>query len=89
MKTIWKFPVSMTDSIGIEMPVGARVLTVQVQHGQPYIWVEVDPEAQKEHRSFRLFGTGHPIEEGFVLDYVGTFQMHDGGLVFHLYEELP
>jgi len=92
MTTIWKFPVTMKDEddIEIEMPTGAYILTVQSQgdpvFAVPFVWARVDPEAPKEKRLFRVFGTGYPIEEPGLF-YIGTFQMRAGALVFHLFEK--
>lgn len=99
MLTIWKFPIRVDDEITCQMPAGARLLTVQVQgagHGNavgtPCIWALVNSEAKKEKRTFRVYGTGHPIEESEIpcerLLYVGTFQSISGSLVFHLFEVL-
>lgn len=81
---IWKFSVPIQDRFAIDMPVNARVLSVQVQHGQPQMWVLGDPYAPKESRSFIMYGTGHdmPNDPG---EFVGTFQVHGGNLVFHLF----
>lgn len=88
MQTIWKFPIQPGDLIRVQMPKGARVLDVQEQQGQPAIWAEVDSEAETEERLFDVFGTGHEIKSGMGVarEYVGTFQLHGGVLVFHLYE---
>ena len=84
MKEIWKFPIGPgMDSF--QMPVGAVVLAVQVQREQPCIWVVVDPAAPKQPRSFFTVGTGHQFDSrGF--EYLGTFQLQDGALVFHTFE---
>lgn len=75
-KVIWKFP--LLDKI--EMPAGAEVLSVQMQHGQACLWAVVDPAAQRETRRFCIHGTG----SGFDHDhgrFVGTFQMDEGALL--------
>lgn len=74
----------------IEMPNGARILSVQVQNGVPVLWALVDPDAPLKRRDIRVYGTGHSIRlEVEDLEYLGTFQMHDGALVFHAFEVLP
>lgn len=83
--TIWKFPILVHDDQSIEMPRGADILWVDNQQGQPCIWARVNPYAPKEQRRIRIFGTGHPMPDELG-DYVGTFMMKDGALVFHLYE---
>lgn len=91
MNTIWKLGVPIKDAFSLELPSGAAVLCVQVQGtgGAPHIWAEVNPENPKKERKFRLFGTGHPIENPNELRYIGTFQEDDGHLIFHLYEQVP
>jgi hypothetical protein len=86
MKTIWKFPLEVTDVQTVRMPRGARILCVQVQSGVPCLWAEVDPKAETELRTLRIYGTGHPMAEGEQRNYVGTFQLVGMGLVFHVYE---
>jgi hypothetical protein len=84
VKTIHKYPVFILDEFRLPLPIDAQILTVQMQHGDPYIWAKVDPDAAKEMRNFRLYGTGHPMDQDG--QYVGTFQAKDGQLVFHLFE---
>lgn len=85
MKTIFKFPIQVTDDQDIEMPSGAKIICVQMQGGEPHIWAEVDSNAPKVKKKIRVFGAGHPMTDDF-LQYIGTFQMMEGRLVFHSYE---
>jgi len=84
MKTIYKFPLrpGVTEHV---MPADAEILTVQVQRGDPQIWVRLDPSAPGVKVTLSTYGTGHtmPDDPG---KYVGTFQLEDLGLVFHVYE---
>ena len=82
--TIWKW--LLLPETTIYMPIGAKLLTVQLQHGEPQLWAMVDAGAPKEVRTFRTYGTGHdlPDEPG---QYVGTFQMLGGNLAFHVFED--
>ena len=84
MLTVWKYPIPIQDDIRIEMPRGAQMLTVQVQHGDPCVWALVDPSLDPEPRRFRLAGTGHPITE--AVRHVGSFQLMRWGIGFHLFE---
>lgn len=84
MKTIWKFEIPVAESFGVGMPSGAEILSVQVQRGFPCVWAIVDSEAPQTTRYFCIRGTGHPLGE--VGKYIGTFQVHGGELVFHLFE---
>jgi len=86
-KSVWKFPVSL-GGFSTRMPVGSEVLTVQVQElVGPCMWALVDPEAEEEVRVFVVVGTGHPMaDEISAFDYIDTFQIHGGQLVWHLFE---
>lgn len=91
MKSIYKFPIKrVTDVVQIEMPVGAQVLCVQVQHETPCIWAIVDTEAATEPRYFEIYGTGNPLPDHLDVEYdtkyIGTFQLHEGGFVGHVFE---
>lgn len=85
-KTIWKFPLEISDTIRLDMPLGAEVLSVQMQDGTPTLWALVEPAMPLTAYSFRVFGTGHPVPNGAGLDvFVGTLQM--GPLVFHMFKD--
>lgn len=87
MKAIWKYPFNIGDRFPLKMPLGAQILTVQVQKGSPCIWALVDVnEPDREVRWFQVYGTGHQHEE-IGYRYIGTFQMDGGSMVFHLFEE--
>ena len=88
---IWEFPLETTDINKVEMPVGAEILTCQVQIGQfglstPCLWALVNPAAPKETRIIRIIGTGHPVLNE-DLHYISTIQMLEGKLVFHVFEK--
>ncbi len=85
---IWKWTLQVTDLQQVQMPRGAQVLSVQTQGGAPQLWALVDEKAPAEPRTFATYATGNPMPE--VADYgrfVGTYQMHGGALVFHVFEQ--
>lgn len=82
--TVWKFPFALVDRQVLSMPRGAAPLYVATQFEQPCLWALVDPVAPKEQRTFLIVGTGH---RGVVGRYLGSFQLHNGQLVFHIFEE--
>lgn len=84
MKTIYKYPIEITDKQTLPMPVGANILTVQVQNGNPFIWAMVDTEAPIEGVAIIVYGTEHPIDESLNLEYIGTFQSNGKCFVFHV-----
>ncbi len=84
MKTIWKYKIS--PEMKLEIPKGAIVLSIQTQGDQPCMWVLVDSFNENELRKFKVYGTGHQLPEN-PGKYIGTFQVENGSLVFHLFEE--
>jgi hypothetical protein len=86
MNSIWKFQLELRDAQSVQIPQGAKLLTVQMQDGEPCLWAEVDPSAVKESRAIELVGTGHPI----LCDrhaYISSCQQ--GPFVWHWFERLP
>lgn len=82
MKAIYKFAVKTA----ILMPVGARILALQVQHGIPMLWAICDTSAPTEPRLFNVRGTGFEFEAADEGAYVGTWQESGGAFVWHLFE---
>jgi hypothetical protein len=82
MKRIYKY--ELKDGRGIEMPIGAKVLTIQTQNGLPYIWALVDTDAECDFRYFTIVGTGHDFPEADNFTYINTIQ--DGQFVWHIFE---
>jgi len=86
MKTIYKYTLDPRRS-EYDLPIGAKILTVQGQNEQVCIWAEVDTEADTEKVRFEVYGTGHEIkwDMGTDREYLGTAQLKNGALVFHVY----
>jgi hypothetical protein len=87
MKTIYKYAIDTRDLIKIDMPVGAEILSLQTQKGEPCLWALVDTEAPKEVRVFEIYGTGHPVDDD-PKKFLGTFQLRGGDLIFHVFEKI-
>ena len=90
MLTVWKYPVSV-DKFTVEMPKGARILTVQIQGILPVMWAVVESGNELERRMFEATRTGVTLgfqfldyQPGIDANYIGTFQAMD--IVFHLFE---
>lgn len=86
-QTIFKYPLLILDEQQVEMPIGAGIMTVQMQNGQPCLWALVDTRNSPEIRKILIRGTGHPAVD--VGRYISTFQMKGGELVFHAFEAMP
>ena len=63
----------------------AWVSLKQMQGEQPQLWALVDPDQPNEWRTFEMYGTGHPMPAN-PGEYVETFQMDGGALVWHVFE---
>jgi hypothetical protein len=89
MLTIYKYQFETTDEFFLQMPEGSRILSVHVQRDKPCMWAAVDPGRLLIDRRFVVYGTGHPIDpaEYDSLSFVGTYLLHGGQLVFHLFAE--
>jgi len=55
------------------------------------MWVLLDKqETIYVDRIFRVAGTGHPISQPIeALQHIGTFQLANGSLIFHVFEVGP
>lgn len=88
MKTIYKYPIEITDEQALTLPVNARILTVQMQEGKSCLWAMIDTEEKRtEQVSISIYGTGHPIADSENLTYLGTVQTLGGQLVFHVFRK--
>jgi hypothetical protein len=84
--TIWKYQLKADDIQEIEIPVGSRILSLQVQNGIPCIWALVYDKSPKDTKKIYTFGTGEPttfLPE--TLQFLGTYQILEGQLVFHVF----
>lgn len=84
--TIWKFPLRLTNTQTLFLPVGAKCLSVALQGSVPSLWVLVNPQNPPALRTINIFGTGDTIEDPTILRFLGTVLMLDGP-VFHFFEE--
>jgi hypothetical protein len=89
LSTIWKFPLEITDEQEINVPVGAKILCLQMQEGLPCLWVQVNPQASTYPMRIVMYGTGHEITDTPNLRYLGSFQCYGGTFVSHVFEQVP
>ena len=89
-QTIWKYPLEIQDDQTIRIPIGAEILTAQLQDGNLCLWavVDADSKALTEPRFIQIYGTGHSMV-GTSLDrkYIATIQI--GWAVYHVFEYVP
>lgn len=87
MTTIWKFPFPISDTFTVRVPAGAKFLHLAVQDNVPCMWFLVDDVAAGSLRTFQLRGTGHDCSGLKLCTHLGSFMLHDGSLVFHLFSD--
>jgi hypothetical protein len=91
MKTIWKYELEPSfNLISKFMPAGAKVLSVDSQDGNIFLWAEIDTDyiATKE-RFFKVVGTGWNYEENAGITFIGSVKIEQttlGTLIFHVFE---
>jgi len=86
--TIYKYPFSIEDKFTKLLPVNAQILSVDWQRGIPTMWVLHNTNTNiVEERAFRIYGTGADIIDVEKLTFIGTFQMHNGDFIWHVFEE--
>ena len=88
MKTIYKYPLEITNKQSIEIPNNSRILSVANQNENICLWVEIDKkEEKKTELAFYVFGTGHDIPDNLNLHFIGTVVTLGGRLVWHVFAE--
>lgn len=85
MKTIYKYQLEITDEQEVALPLGAQILSVQMQNGILCLWAFVDSEAYPIARTIRVFGTGNPFPELGTHQHLGTVQQPP--CVWHVFEK--
>lgn len=82
MPEIWKFNLPTHGRTSVEMPIGAKLLTVQEQRGELMLWACVDPRTRVAPWRFDVRMTGEAWR-GDIGTYVGTVQL--GPYVAHVF----
>jgi len=87
MKTIYKYKLEIIDHQTVMMPIGAIILSANVQYKNICIWAVVDTDKIEEPREIIIRGTGHPM---LIRNYkfIDTLFINNGKLVFHVFEAL-
>ena len=83
---IYKYVLPLSGSFTMELPIDSHILSFQTQHDELTIWAVVWPNSSTEERRFSIIGTGDEFDFDLVTKYIGTTQMHNGNLVWHLFE---
>jgi hypothetical protein len=86
MKTVWKFELPVADQVKIKMPHGAKVLHVEAQYSNVYVWALVDDEHTFVEHKFYVHGTGHKADDVADLPFIGSLVMMGGAFVAHVWD---
>ncbi len=88
---IYKYEIDLIKDVNpasqalVEMPIGAKVLSVGSQKANTVcLWARVNTlTREKESRRFRIIGTG---QECFRDIFIGTVEDKDGVHIWHVFE---
>ena len=83
---VWKWDIEVTDTQMIELPIGSKILDIQMQLGGLRLWALCNQDTtDKESRKIAIYGTSSPMPDD-PGTYISTFQIYGGELVFHAFE---
>ena len=83
MKTVYKYPLDITDEQTVWLPKDAEILKIADQQDRLCLWALVEKDAPTYQKIIRVHGTGHNVaDEG--LKHLDTVLM--GSLVWHVFE---
>jgi hypothetical protein len=85
MKTIYKYPIEITDEQTVSMPTGAQILSAQMQGTQLCIWALVEVGNVNCNRRVRIFGTGNTVKLDGNWKFVDSVQ--ERIFVWHVFVE--
>lgn len=83
MKTIYKYELEIQDTQVITMPMNSKILSVQKQGLSVWLWAIVDTQFSNTYYTFNIVGTGNPMPDEPIGDYIGTIQVN--GFVWHVF----
>ena len=92
MRTVYKYPLAVTDRQEITVPsllhdgkpIPSKFLHVAMQNGQPCVWALVDNSAPSKSYTVTMCGTGCPCDSD-PAGYLGTILLMNGGLVLRVF----
>lgn len=87
MRTIYKYPFRVSDTVTLEMPEGARIIHVAPASTFPtelqgVLWAEVDTDKPLKRTVIYVRGTGYELPEGRI-EHIGSYQ--HGLFAWHVY----
>ena len=92
MQTIYKYPFEIKDEVKIKVKALEGIssfkdqfLNIDIQNSTPCIWCLVDDTAPEWEVTLRIVGTGHPCPDVSKEEFLTSFTMCSGQLVFHAF----
>jgi len=88
MHTVWKIQMTQRRTV-VELPRGARFLSIGEQVSIPCLWFEVDTDQPMGRRTLEAVGTGDEIPRGGTFLATHQYTNYGGGSMFvvhHIYE---
>lgn len=83
---IYKYPLGNNRITKIEMPGSSKILKVDSQFDEPFLWVLVNNYSEPEIRTFVTFNTDEEILDNRTDFYIGAYMTHGGNYVHHVFE---
>ena len=81
MRVVYKYPIEfLADNQDILLPLGIKILRVDEQNGNYFLWGLIDTEAVKRFRAIYIVGTGHEAPNA---EWIGTVM--SGPFVWHFF----
>lgn len=84
MRVIYKYLLYPGET-EIQVPANSRILKIDTQDNDAFVWIEQDPSQLPINVKFKVFGTGIPFDNPDGFFYVDTFLLFNGGFVGHTY----
>jgi hypothetical protein len=81
---IWKWEIEENHQ-ELVMPIGAKILSVQIQGESVQLWALVDEKVKDITRTFEVYMTGQPLPHN-PGEYITTLQFNGGHVIGHLFE---
>lgn len=85
-ETVYRYPLETKNEQVVLLPTGARILTVQQQNNNIFLYALVNPTYQNDQAfTIRIYGTVQEISDSDELEYINTVLLYGGRLVVHVF----
>lgn len=84
MAAIWRFTLNLTRNT-LEIPKGAKAISVNARYGKICLWMEVDKTQPLEKREFIVVKTGQDLPDD-EKQFIGTVLVDSAATGLHVYE---